>query len=57
MKRHKHEKAEKILGKIYGAKNQVVVQEQLREIEEALQGKTTVKNMLNEFLTWKVLSR
>ena len=57
MKKHKYEKAEKILGKIYGAKHQVVVQEQLKEIEEAIQGKTTFKNVLQVFLTWRVLSR
>ena len=57
MKKQQYQKAEKILAKVYGAKNQVIVQEQLKEIEAAIQGKNTFKSVLKVFLTRKVVHR
>ena len=57
MKKHKFQEAEKILDKVYGAKNKMVVHEQLKEIVEAIQGENTFRSVLKVFLTWRVIHR
>ena len=57
MKKKQYQKAKIVLTNVYGAKNQEVVQEQLKEIEEAIQGKNTFESVLKVFLTWRVIHR